>query len=101
MSTSTKSKKQSPNDMDIENIYKKKDQITHVLDLPDTYIGSVEPDNKNMWIYDDETKKIIYKDIYYVPGFYKIIDELTVNARDHVERDKTCNLIEFNFEKKN
>ena len=99
MSTTTKSKKQSSNDMDIENIYKKKDQITHVLDLPDTYIGSVEPDNKNMWIYDDETKKIIYKDIYYVPGFYKIIDELTVNARDHVERDKTCNLIEFNFDK--
>jgi hypothetical protein len=67
----------------IEDIYKKKTQHEHILTLPDTYIGSVESDTKEMFVYDDEEKRIIKKDITYVPGLYKIYDEILVNARDH------------------
>ena len=43
------------------------------------------------------TKKIIKKDITFVPGLYKIYDEILVNARDHSIRDKTCETIKVNI----
>jgi len=39
-----------------------------------------------MWVYDDETNKIILRDIEYIPGLYKLFDEGIVNCRDHVIR---------------
>lgn len=83
----------------IEDIYKKKTHHEHILSTPDTYIGSVEPDTKSMYIFDDETKKIVKKDITFVPGLYKIYDEILVNARDHSIRDKTCKNIKVNIDK--
>ena len=59
---------------------------THLLDNPDTYIGSVENVDSQMWVYDDETNKIILRDIEYIPGLYKLFDEGIVNCRDHVIR---------------
>lgn len=40
-----------------------------------------------MWTFDDETKKMVYRDVQYVPGFYKIFDEILVNAADNKVRD--------------
>jgi len=57
-----------------------------VLDNPDTYIGSVENVDANMWIFDDATNKIQLKTIEYIPGLYKLFDEGVVNCRDHVIR---------------
>lgn len=94
MSKKTSSNKQ-PN---IEDIYVKKDQREHVLDIPDTYIGSVEMDQRSMYVYDEETNKIINKTINYVPGFFKTCDELIVNARDHHIRENTCNIIKVNID---
>lgn len=86
-------------EINIEDIYKKKDPIEHVLTLPDTYIGSIQQDLLNMWVYDSENNMIKKQDISYVPGFYKTCDELIVNARDHQIRDKTCNIIKINIDK--
>ena len=66
--------------------YQKKSDKQHVLDNPDTYIGSVENVDANMWIFDDATNKIQYKTIEYIPGMYKLFDEGIVNCRDHVIR---------------
>jgi len=71
----------------------------HILKLPDTYIGSVKADNLMMWIVDDEGK-FIHKEITYVPGLYKIYDEILVNAHDHSVRDPTCKTIKVNISKK-
>lgn len=79
---------------------------------PDTYIGSVEPIKELMWIYKSETitdeetgntttkGKMIQKEISYVPGLYKIFDEILVNAADNKQRDKkmTCIRIDINVE---
>lgn len=81
----------------IEETYKKKSHHDHILTMPDTYIGSVEPDQKELWIYNDEIDKMEKKIINYVPGFYKIYDEVIVNARDHSIRDKTCKTIKINI----
>lgn len=66
--------------------YQKKTDIEHVLDAPDTYIGSVQPVDSDMWVFDDATCKIVSKEMSYVAGLYKLFDEAIVNARDHVVR---------------
>ncbi|XP_058125449.1 DNA topoisomerase 2 isoform X1 [Anopheles ziemanni] len=71
----------------IEKIYQKKSQLEHILLRPDTYIGSVEMVKEQMWVYDKEGNKMIQKEITYVPGLYKIFDEILVNAADNKQRD--------------
>jgi DNA topoisomerase-2 len=58
----------------------------HILDNPDTYIGSVETIDSNMWIMNENGDKIIEKNINYIPGLFKLFDEGIVNCRDHVVR---------------
>ena len=47
---------------------------------PDTYIGSIEPHTQQSWVYDQASQNIINKTITFVPGLYKIFDEIVVNA---------------------
>ena len=63
----------------------------HILDNPDTYIGSVENIDADMWIMSEDGEKIIEKNITYIPGLFKLFDEGIVNCRDHVVRmEKSC-----------
>ena len=57
---------------DEDEIYEMKNPIEHILDRPDTYIGSVLMSEDERWVYDKYTKKIVWKKISYVPGLYKI-----------------------------
>lgn len=66
--------------------YQKKSAREHVLDNPDTYIGSVEKVDSCLHIFDESSNKIVEKTIDWIPGLYKIFDEGVVNARDHVIR---------------
>lgn len=77
----------------IEEQFQRMDQHEHALEEPDMYIGGTDADEVNMWVYDETTKKMVYKRIMYVPGLYKIFDEILVNARDHTVREKTCKTI--------
>jgi DNA topoisomerase-2 len=61
----------------------------HILDNPDTYIGSVESIDADTWIMSEDGDKIIEKNITYIPGLFKLFDEGIVNCRDHVVRMKT------------
>lgn len=75
--------------MSSENLatqYQQKTDKQHILDNPDTYIGSVETVDSNMWIFDDTKSMIELKTIEHNPGLYKLFDEAIVNARDHVVR---------------
>lgn len=69
--------------------YQQKTDRDHILDNPDTYIGSVEHVDAHMWIYNDELNKIVEKNINYIPGLFKLFDEGIVNCRDHVIRMET------------
>ena len=78
-----------PKKKTVEEIFQKKTQYEHIIDVPDTYIGSIENTEVETWIYDEENEKIIYKDIKYIPGLYKIFDEVLVNAIDqHIRTEK-------------
>jgi DNA topoisomerase-2 len=81
------------------DIYQKMSQHEHVLARPDSYIGSIKPDNASLWILStDQEPQIIKKEIIYVAGLYKIFDEIIVNARDQSVRDKTCNEIRVDID---
>lgn len=81
----------------IEKLYQKKSQLEHILLRPDTYIGSVEHTVENMWVYDSESESMVQKPIDYVPGLFKIFDEILVNAADNKQRDKTMDCIKIDI----
>jgi len=68
----------------LANQYQKKTDKEHILDNPDTYIGSIENVNGPMYVYEDG--HIVNKNIDYNPGLFKLFDEGIVNCRDHVVR---------------
>ncbi|GHP12332.1 hypothetical protein PPROV_001106000 [Pycnococcus provasolii] len=72
-------------DMSIEERYQKKTQLEHILLRPDTYVGSIEKSTATMWVHDSE--RMVLKNVTYVPGLYKIFDEILVNAADNKVRD--------------
>jgi len=70
----------------LSNKYQQKTDKEHILSNPDTYIGSVEQIDSELWILNDSASKIIEKNISYIPGLFKLFDEGIVNCRDHVIR---------------
>ena len=69
-------------------VYKKHTHREHVLELPDTYIGSVETADETRWVYDSSTSKMVHRTLKFNPGLYKTFDELIVNARDALVRSQ-------------
>ncbi|CAI2189641.1 7136_t:CDS:2, partial [Funneliformis geosporum] len=77
----------------VEEIYQKKTQLEHILLRPDTYVGSVQASAEKLWVYDSVKNIMVYREIIYVPGLYKIIDEILVNAADNKIRDPSMDTI--------
>ncbi|PFH34188.1 putative DNA topoisomerase 2 [Besnoitia besnoiti] len=71
----------------IEQRYQKKSQLEHILLRPDTYIGSTEVHTQALWVMEEGQERMTYKTINYVPGLYKIVDEILVNAADVKARE--------------
>jgi len=76
---------------ELANKYQQKTDKQHILDNPDTYIGSVENVDSDVWVLNEPTESggqmtIFQKNIKYIPGLYKLFDEGIVNCRDHVIR---------------
>ncbi|KAJ2609198.1 DNA topoisomerase 2 [Coemansia sp. RSA 1365] len=85
----------------VEDIYQKKTPVEHVLLRPDTYIGSVEPIEEEMWVVDSATKRMVQRKIRYTPGLHKIVDEILVNAADNKTNDPTMKKVEVTIDKEN
>ncbi|XP_028390602.1 DNA topoisomerase 2-alpha-like isoform X2 [Dendronephthya gigantea] len=96
-----KKPKKSNKRLSVERIYQKKTQLEHILLRPDAYIGSVEPTRQHMWVWDDEKKCMVNREISFVPGLYKIFDEILVNAADNKQRDPKMNYIKINIDPEN
>ena len=90
-------KKRSSAEGEIEKTYQKKTQLEHILLRPDTYIGTTEKITEKMWVIDEKSGKMINKEITYVPGLYKIFDEILVNAVDNITRDLRMDTIKVNL----
>lgn len=86
--------------MDKSKAYKKHTPLEHILARPDTYVGSVEAETEKQWVFNDETNRMEYRNVTYVPGLYKIYDEILVNAIDQCTMDNTIDCIRINVDKK-
>ena len=63
--------------------YKKHTHREHILELPDTYIGSVETSTESRWVWNTTKQGMEWRTVRFCPGFLKIFDEILVNALDH------------------
>ncbi|PCH33085.1 type II DNA topoisomerase [Wolfiporia cocos MD-104 SS10] len=81
--------------------YTKLSQLEHILKRPDSYIGSVETITQAMWVWDSERKIMVNKEIKYVPGFFKIVDEILVNAADNKINDHNMDTIKVTVNAEN
>lgn len=92
--------KVSDND-DLKQKYQKKTQYEHIIDRPDTYIGSIKPETDKQYVLSmnnnvlvdesgnssvDSRNVIIEKEIKNIQGIFKIYDEIMVNAIDNKNR---------------
>lgn len=84
----------------IEDVYKKKTPLEHILLRPDTYVGSLERDKKAFWLINETEDAFEEKEIEYVPGLYKIFDEIIVNAADNFQRSKDMTYIDVDIDQK-
>jgi DNA topoisomerase-2 len=117
--TGNEDKDESGDEIQLDNLsekYKKKTQLEHIKDLPDTYIGSIIKETTNVWTFaeyinktnksfdnnDNDNNdnmditvrnesnklnyKLINKEIEYTPGLRSIIEEILVNAFDNMNR---------------
>eukprot|EP00977_Amphora_coffeiformis_P007253 scaffold1573_cov173-Amphora_coffeaeformis.AAC.10 len=91
--TSTNDTKKSKT---IEETYKKKTPLEHILLRPDTYIGSVEQNESDTFVVQDD--RIVRKTVMYTPGLFKIFDEIVVNAADNKQRDPDMDKLEINID---
>lgn len=92
----SKAKKEQP--LTIEERYKNKTHHNHILEIPDTYIGSVNNDIIKIYTFDDETNKIVFGEKNINEGLYKIFDEILVNASDNSIRDLTQDTIKVSID---
>ena len=75
--------------MAVQRKYQKHTHHQHVLERPDTYVGSTKTNEETRWVYDASSNKMVWRKLNYNPGLYKIFDEIVVNARDEFVRSTT------------
>lgn len=72
------------------------EELEYILLHPDTYIGSTEKHTQNLWVYENE--EMVNRSISYVPGLYKIFDEILVNAADNKQRDPSMDSLKVTID---
>ncbi|KAG8706091.1 DNA topoisomerase 2 [Ceratobasidium sp. 395] len=82
-------------------MHEKLTQLQHILKHPDTYIGSIESITQKMWTFDAESKRMVYRDVTFVPGLFKIDDEILVNAADNKANDPSMDTIKVDIHVEN
>lgn len=54
-----------------------------------------------MWVYNSESESMEFRQVSFVPGLYKIFDEIVVNAADNKHNDKNMNEIRVTISREN
>lgn len=93
---------------EVEDIYQNPEEIEHIIKRPDMFVGSTEIDTNVVPIFVND--KIKFKEVEYSEAFYKIFDEIVVNARDRVietnemakkSKIHVCNTIKIDIDQEN
>ena len=83
---------QKKSEPSIEEQYKKLTQYEHILSRPDTYVGSLEFQKERLWVFNSKENKLEFREVSYVPGLFKIFDEILVNAADNYQSKNIYNI---------
>lgn len=54
-----------------------------------------------MWVFNSVTESMVMREVHYVPGLYKIFDEILVNAADNKQNDKNMDTIKVTVSREN
>jgi len=92
--TTSKSKTQTATEL-----YQMLTQLEHIIKRPDTYIGSVERTDEQMWVFNSQTEQMESRKVGFVPGLYKIFDEILVNAADNKQNDPSMKFIKVTIDR--
>lgn len=76
----------------IEEIYKEMDEITHILERPGMWVGSVKAEQKQLFLYDNESQVMEMKEVSYIPAMLKVVDEVISNSCDEYRRTTNMGL---------
>ena len=72
----------------VEKTYRKMNQREHIIKRPEMYVGQTHKVHEAWWTYDARENTMHLANTSYVPAFYKIFDEILVNASDNKVRDQ-------------
>jgi DNA topoisomerase-2 len=97
--TASKPKPKGKAANDASDKYQKISHMEHIILRPDTYIGSVERTDTEMWVYNSTTEAMEFRKVNFVPGLFKIFDEVLVNAADNKQNDKNMDEIRVTIDR--
>lgn len=77
-------------------MYQRKTQLELILLHLDTYVSSVGKHTQTLWVYEND--EMVQRAVSYVPGLYKIFDEILVNAADNKQRDPSMDALKVSID---
>ncbi|XP_059651852.1 DNA topoisomerase 2-like isoform X2 [Cornus florida] len=75
----------------LEAYLKKLRHQDFILSRPNIYVGSIEEHTQTLWVY--ENNEMVRRPVTYVPGLYKIFEEILVNTFNHKQRDPSMDSV--------
>ena len=83
----------------LEEKYKKLTPKEHILQLPDSYVGSVDKCTEERFVLKEDHSSFELRSVEFVPAFYKIFDEILINSRDARVRDGSVRRIQVTIDR--
>lgn len=83
----------------IAQTYQVLDEIEHVRKRTTMYAGSTELQTSQEWVYDPSTKRMVKRELSYIPAVIKLFSEILDNAIDeHRRAPKVLDTIRVDFD---
>ena len=76
----------------IEEKYQEMSEREHILERSGMWIGSTKEEEAQMFLYNKDTAKMELKDVTYIPGMLKRVDEIISNSCDEYRRKDNLGL---------
>ena len=76
----------------IEEKYQEMSEREHILERSGMWIGSNKEEEAQMFLYNRDTAKMELKDVTYIPGMLKLVDEIISNSCDEYRRKDNLGL---------
>lgn len=76
----------------IEEKYQEMSEREHILERSGMWIGSNKEEEAQIFLYNRDTAKMELKDVTYIPGMLKLVDEIISNSCDEYRRKDNLGL---------